>query len=103
MNDFWESALGDTQLFFLMDADHNRVYKVIDLLSEYCNEVGCDRCQFLDAAECTIPAYIQGAGEKELLWLLDEANVDWELYEIFPNDPLPMICRVKNGGNYGHK
>lgn len=103
MNDFREDTLGDTKLFFLMDASHNRLYKVIDLLSEYCEKIGCDGCQFLNGVQCTIPAYIQGADEKELLWLLNEANVGWELYKIFPNDSLPQISRIKKGENYEYK
>ena len=103
MNDLQEGTLGDIQLFFLMDTGHNRLYKVIDLLSEYCEKVGCDGCRFLNGVQCTIPAYIQGASEKELLWLLDEANVDWELYKVFPNDPLPQVSRIKKGENYEYK
>ena len=60
-------------------------------------------CQFLDGVQCTIPAYIRDAGEKELLWLLDEANIDWELYKVFPKDPLPQVSRIKKGENYGYK
>ena len=103
MNDLRGDALGDTQLFFLMDTGHNRLYKVIDILSEYCEKIGCDGCQFLNGVQCTIPAYIRDAGEKELLWLLDEANVDWELYKVFPNDQLPQVSRIKKGENYGYK
>lgn len=103
MNDLRGDALGDTQLFFLMDTGHNRLYKVIDLLSEYCEKIGCDGCQFLNGVQCTIPAYIQGAGEKELLCLLDEANVDWELYKVFPNGSLPQVSRIKKGENYEYK
>ena len=103
MNDLRGDALGDIQLFFLMDASHNRLYKVIDLLSEYCEKIGCDECRFLNGVQCTIPAYIQGADEKELLWLLNEANVGWELYKIFPNDPLPQVSRIKKGENCEYK
>lgn len=100
MSDFWKKLRGTGVLFFFTDSAHTKLYEVTDLISEYCEEVGCDRCQFLDVVECTIPAYIQGAGAKELLWLLDEANIDWELYGIFPNDPLPKICRIRKGENY---
>lgn len=95
VNDFWLVPRGAESLFFLMNSSHTKLYEVLDLASEYCEEVGCERCRFTEGVGCTMPQYIQGADAKDLLWLLDEANIDWELYEIFPNDPLPVICKIE--------
>lgn len=96
MKNSWRALKGVEQLFFLMDADNSRLYEIVDLVDEYCEEVGCDRCCFDEQGGCQIPEFLTYAEEKEYLWLLKEANVDWELYKISPNS-VPSIHRVIGG------
>lgn len=96
MNDSWDS-MGVKRLFFLTDKSHTRLYRILDLVNEYCEEVGCEKCCLCNDWQCQIPEFVRDAGEKELLWLLDRISKEWELYEILPNDPLPQVRRIKKG------